>query len=777
MEPGTDYKIPLSELLAILKKNGYEVSIERILEIQSVLLSTDLSSLHLSGLKFIITPILAKNAEDQQNIYRIIDAYVSEKIKPRKEPSFFIRWMSHKHLVFGLKIAGFLLVITTAILLFFFQKNRDGKITADNPQQFVPRDTLVFPATPANTVQQGPQQRPIPPSISTRLEYNGQPIVPVKQNIILQIAGAFGLGLGAILYYIIFYERKKIMEAKKQAKEKEDNDGVLNKPGNTEAPEQLLSAFLQFPDNNFLIQKTKEFSTIRTNLKRPALIENIKLNVKESVLSTTKNAGFPSLVFDGQWKERRYLFLIDHTAPDAHINQLWNFFIHFLESTNIHIRKYFYEEDARIVKDAAGHVNSLGDLSYEYADHHLIIMGDCRSFLDSGRLLQNDLSTCFQKWDSRFVITPLPLSDWSYSEQKLQESSFQLIPAEIAGIELLSKAISEDANVKPGILASRIKDKYAVLNHEFRTLAQIKEYLDDEILFQVICSLAVYPRLNWNITLALFAAIVKTYPEGSGKPSLDYDTLLKISRIPWLHTSQWTQSTRLQLLDSLEPATEIIARETILNLLNEIDPLVARDSPASQELKIQARINSFFLYAHDPQRYKQYADVKNDFLHYWKDLDEWSLKERTKNGLMPLNGKGQTTTVEEFVLQEEQFEKRNVTFLRIVLLTLPAATLYILLTLFKPTMVYPGTYEPVSFTAFIKKDPGCNKEISRVIVSRLDRFDTINVKKGNDLNYLPIEKVEYNRPVGLTFEFTDNTSVDVPVEAKDSAVVVNINCR
>jgi hypothetical protein len=62
-------------------------------------------------------------------------------------------------------------------------------------------------------------------------------------------------------------------------------------------------------------------------------------------------------------------------------------------------------------------------------------------------------------------------------------------------------------------------------------------------------------------------------------------------------------------------------------------------------------------------------------------------------------------------------------------------------------------------------------------VSRLDRFDTINVKKGNDLNYLPIEKVDFSRSVGLTFEFTDNTSVDVPVDAKNSAVVVNINCR
>jgi hypothetical protein len=293
----------------------------------------------------------------------------------------------------------------------------------------------------------------------------------------------------------------------------------------------------------------------------------------------------------------------------------------------------------------------------------------------------------------------------------------------------------------------------------------------------VICSLAVYPRLDWNITLALFAAILKRNPDAAHAIKLDYDTLLKISRIPWLNRGHLDESLRLQLFDFLKPGTEIIARETIVGLLKEINPFVQRGSAAAKELQVQLTINSFFLYAHDPQQYKEYADVKNEFLDQWKNLEEWALKERVKNGLMPVNNKGEHETVEEFVLKEEQFEKQNVTFLRIALLILPAAILYILFSTVRPSFVYVDSYKKVSFLAVIKKDSSCKKEITQVIVSKLDKFDTTALKKIDDISYIQIENTEYNRSVNLSFMFADSTYTELPVDAKDSTATVCIKCR
>ncbi|HYD22167.1 MAG TPA: hypothetical protein VEB40_11880, partial [Flavipsychrobacter sp.] len=61
MEPGNDYKIPLENLLGVLRSNGYELSIEQILEIQSALLTTGISGASVRELKFILAPIIAKS--------------------------------------------------------------------------------------------------------------------------------------------------------------------------------------------------------------------------------------------------------------------------------------------------------------------------------------------------------------------------------------------------------------------------------------------------------------------------------------------------------------------------------------------------------------------------------------------------------------------------------------------------------------------------------------------------------------------------------------------
>jgi len=467
--------------------------------------------------------------------------------------------------------------------------------------------------------------------------------------------------------------------------------------------------------------------------------------------------------------------LIDNAAPESHITQLWNFLIHFLESADIPLQKYFYTSDVRILSDESGNVTDLNTLSFELSDHQLIIIGDGRSFLENGRTLQKELAVTFEKWASRSMITPFPLADWSFSERQLQ-NEFRLVPLEISAIELLSKTIIEDTILKPGILSASVKDHYSVSKFEFRTVMDVREYLNNEELFQVICSLAVYPRLDWNITLALFSAIAKKGQPAYQKLVPSYDILLKIARIPWLHTGQLSQSKRLELLDFLNPEIEIIARETILELLNQVDPFVVKHSPASEELNVQVSVNAFFLYANDPDKYRQYAEAKKDFLRTWTDLGESSLKQR-KNSLMPLNSKGQPITVEEFVLQEEQFEKRNVTLLRVVLLTLPAAVLYILFSLTRPPLVYPGTFEKVSFMAVVNKNAACDRQLSRVIIGKLDRFDTVYLNKYKDIHYLPIENVEYNRSTNLLFSFTDNSSVAVPIEARDSVVEVSINCR
>src|SRR5262249_40624817 len=139
-------------------------------------------------------------------------------------------------------------VIATAIVYYLLQRKETNKPVANNPTQFLQRDTITI--RNLNPVVRAPQQQPASPAkdlpSESSVEYNGKPIEPTRLDIILQAAAAFGLGLGGILYYIIFYERRRRMEAKKREQETDENYDAAREKNNN-GPEQWAHSVLKFP--------------------------------------------------------------------------------------------------------------------------------------------------------------------------------------------------------------------------------------------------------------------------------------------------------------------------------------------------------------------------------------------------------------------------------------------------------------------------------------------------------------------------------------------------
>ena len=104
--------------------------------------------------------------------------------------------------------------------------------------------------------------------------------------------------------------------------------------------------------------------------------------------------------------------------------------------------------------------------------------------------------------------------------------------------------------------------------------------------------------LDWNLTLALYNAIIKNNANGHTRES-DYNTILKIARMPLLDDAVLSDSLRLWLLNNLDVRTEVMARKTIHAALEESKLSVPVNSAAYAELMAQLLINEFFLFAND----------------------------------------------------------------------------------------------------------------------------------------------------------------------------------
>ena len=142
----------------------------------------------------------------------------------------------------------------------------------------------------------------------------------------------------------------------------------------------------------------------------------------------------------------------------------------------------------------------------------------------------------------------------------------------------------------------------------------IREYLNDEDLFQWLCAAAVYPTLRWEVFLAVGAAVLK---ERSALNKLNYISLLKLTRIGWLTGATIPSGIRLELLKNLGLPEELVTRKAILGLLKESDDLIVADTRPFDAKMLQVYTQSFILFAHDPRRNAALEPDARKFMSVW----------------------------------------------------------------------------------------------------------------------------------------------------------------
>jgi hypothetical protein len=136
------------------------------------------------------------------------------------------------------------------------------------------------------------------------------------------------------------------------------------------------------------------------------------------------------------------------------------------------------------------------------------------------------------------------------------------------------------------------------------------------VLMEWVAALAIYPKLRWEIVLAIGNAILDKYDL---KPQLNFRILLRLARVSWMNDGFIRDELRFQLLKKLSLENEKLARETILTILNDVPQKEIATTGNTEEKEVQQIINEFSLYANDPVYYAAYSDSTYLFEKLWQD--------------------------------------------------------------------------------------------------------------------------------------------------------------
>ncbi|MEP6748537.1 MAG: hypothetical protein ABJB86_12470 [Bacteroidota bacterium] len=467
-----------------------------------------------------------------------------------------------------------------------------------------------------------PQQKP---TVLFRPSLNAKPLQLHFRVYASWFCIAAALTFIFLLLTVFFYRRWRSNKNKKQYNAQQNqqqfDELIRSFSGKTGTPDIPLQ------NKNYLPLPEQELSIVARMMRLRISDEAMYMNVGKTITKATLNAGFFNPVMLSRTQQSEFLVLIEEKNTNNQQVELFDFLLELLKKQNVYINTFYYRTEPAICYNATGTDEiSLEKLSEKFPDNILLLFGDAYQLIyPYYPIIDQQYMQILNRWKHKAVMTPVSFADWGNKEKKVLLEELPVFPADTRGLLLLMrKLFGGEINILFE-LQQFSDDFYDTDIIDFEDIDELNEYCANaewanvsrtkigysNILFQWIAALAVYPRIKWELTIAIGKAILDQY----GYPQqLNYTTLLRMVRISWMKAGQFPDFTRLELLKHLTVENEIIARETILAVLNEIPETdLNTDHFAFEEKETQRIINEFNLYACDPVKYATYKNAKDLF--------------------------------------------------------------------------------------------------------------------------------------------------------------------
>ncbi len=424
--------------------------------------------------------------------------------------------------------------------------------------------------------------------------------------------------IGGILL-LDFLKRKKT----KKPGPRRDNEPDAKTKTETEAePVPELKPVFEVPfekrDTKLVADETS-LKKVFNQMRQKTESDFLQLDIGGTVKTITRSGGMPNLIFAPRMAAKEFLVLIDRTNPKSMVTAFYDWFARAMADANIPVTVIYFDHDFRCYHKDFPLGISLYRCGQLYGQHLLLIGGNGYNLLDRAYPVFNPAhADALNQWEEKAILTPVPYPDWGIREKTIAEKII-LLPADLHTLEYLMPALREKSLHTAKFLQLKKALNASLLDWDFEDVEELISYLgNDEVLFQWLCSICLYPKIRWEVIVEAGNQICSLY---KSPDLLNYSNLLTICRISWIAGGTYPQRTRLRLLKELKPENELAVRQTIIGMLKTAKTIYGEGYYFSFEQETQQVTNEFVLHANDPKKFAGYGESSNRFLSDWeKDL-------------------------------------------------------------------------------------------------------------------------------------------------------------
>jgi hypothetical protein len=529
------------DFLEYLHQQGLYITVEHYARVHALLSRVDLNR-HTADLKTLLCPLLVTSVSQQEQFYRAFDAYVDvrrqqrvaqliappESLNVEREP----QKSEPKRSKFFAPPFLFLLsalIISALLVGGYIYQSRWPSVASPVPASTPPPDTTAAPI-------------PTPGQVADA-DVGGRWILV-----------AYALALGAPLLVFLLTE-VQLFRRRRSKLQRQINKTPI-----------LVSDVPVVAEMPSVIQSEQFFTTARL-MRGRHLGASREVDVKATAEATAKAVGFPMLKFKKVGSPPEYLILIARASHDDHLAAYFYELSRSLTASGVPVDTFFYEGDPRTCHAAAGESSfQLPELQTYFGRRRLLIFSDGDELINpvTGRL--KPWSVMLEYWRDCFLMTPKDLGEWGGKELTLSRQ-FIVMPATTEGLAKLVDYLESRKLTWPSVPPGAVPVQ-GVPTQE--TVGELRRQLGERT-FQWLCACAVYPRLQWGLTLHLAPLVM-------GEGAMTGKNLLDLIRLRWFREGFIPDDMRELLIKELRPRRRATIRKAIIKLL-ERNP--QRDEPAT----------------------------------------------------------------------------------------------------------------------------------------------------------------------------------------------------
>ncbi len=345
-------------------------------------------------------------------------------------------------------------------------------------------------------------------------------------------------------------------------------------------------AGFRLPEPRHGLFRGRDFVRARIGMRRRYAIGPGDLDADRTVDQSVRRLGFFSPVYRSRLRLPVYLALVDRAGFGDQQACLIGELLDQLIESGVEVERYIFDRDPRLCasidhpeRNRAG----LRALAGRHPEHRLLLFGDGQGLFEpvGGRLAS--WTGLLAAWKERAILTPVPACHWGARETELMAAGFRVLPSTPEGLLRFAEspepqAVEATADWRPPLprlfaeRPERWLDRNPPAPETLEELGlQLRLYLGPDG-YRWLCALAVYPGLDWYLTLYLGLRLSRV----EGEPLLSERALLNLTRLPWLRHGTIPDWLRLRLVSDLSAEDEATIRAFLYDLLRS--PLEAPES-------------------------------------------------------------------------------------------------------------------------------------------------------------------------------------------------------